>query len=111
MALYTEVLKTSFLPYVKSIQGFHFYFNNPLFWAFFMILFLMLEIGWSWSQGKAFFFCLTIAMILLGTTWFEKFMMGAFVNLNGAFDPFLIKVLSLIVISAVIVYFVLIDNS
>lgn len=75
-----------------------------------MVLFLILDIGRGWNTGKAFFFCITIAMILLGATWFEKFIADAFVGQGEAFDPFLIRVLSLIMISVAAVYFVLIDN-
>ena len=109
MALYIEALKISFLPYVKSIQSFHFYYDNLLFWVFFMVLYLMLEIGRSWSPGKAFFFCISIASILLATTWLEKPLIDMFTVQGyaaGGFDPFILKVASLVIISITIVYFV-----
>ncbi len=114
MALYIEVLKTIFLPYIKSIQSFHFYYTNPLFWVFFMVLYLILGIGRNWNQGKAFFFCISIASILLATTWLEKPLIDMFTVQGyaaGGFDPFILKVASLVMISITIVYFVFVDNS
>jgi hypothetical protein len=114
MVLYIEVLKTTFLPYIKSIQSFHFYYTNPLFWVFFMVLYLILGIGRNWNQGKAFFFCISIASILLAATWLEKPLIDMFTVQGyaaGGFDPFILKVASLVMISITIVYFVFVDNS
>lgn len=108
------VLKKAFLPYIKDIQEFHFYYNNPLVTIFFMILYLTLEIGMSWSPGKAFFFCISTAFILLATTWLEKSLIKIFAIPGYAtynLDPFILKICSLVAISLVVVYFVLIDNS
>jgi len=108
-----EALKTSFLPYIKSIQSYHFYCNNLLFWVFFMVLYLILGIGRNWNQGKAFFFCVSIASILLATTWLEKPLINMFTIQGyavGGFDPFILKVASLVMISIIIVYFVFVDN-
>lgn len=109
MDLYIEVLKTTFLPYIKDIQGFHFYYNNPLLWVFFMVLYLILEIGRSWSPRKAFFFCVNIASILLGATWLEKPLIDMFTK--GVFNLFILKIFSLVMISIVVIYFVFVDNS
>jgi hypothetical protein len=111
IAPYIEILKTTFIPYIKDIHGFHFYFNNPLFWVFVMVLYLILEIGRSWSPGKAFFFCVSIAIVLLGATWFERLIAATFAAPGENFDPLLIRVLSLIILLVAILYFVLIDNS
>lgn len=112
-ALYIEVLKTSFLPYVKDIQNFNFYFHNPVFWMFFMVLFLVLEIARSWSSGKAFFFCASIAFTLLGSKWIEKPTIALF-TIHGypaGFDPFILKMAVFVVISMITIYFVFVDNS
>jgi len=111
IALYIEVLKTTFMPYIKSIQGFRFYYNNPLFWVFFMALFLALEIGRSWSVEKAFLFCVSAAAVLLGATWLERSIAETFVKPGESFDPFIIRVFTFIAVSAVTIYFVMIDNS
>ena len=78
-----------------------------------MALFLILEIGWSWGPGKSFFFCLTIASVLLGATWVEKPLIDIFSiqEHGGGFDPFILKVASLVAVSIIIVYFVFVDNS
>lgn len=105
------VLKTSFLPYIKSIQDFHFYYNNPLFWIFFMVLYILLKIGRSWSPGKAFLFCACIAGILLGATRLiaQPFTIPGYAAYS--FDPFVYKIASFILISIITIYFVFIDNS
>ena len=110
----SEALKAAFQPYIKSIQDFHFHYNNPLFWAFFMALYLFLKLGWSWNSGKAFFFCAIIASILLGSTWIEKPIIETFTMPGYAayiLDPFILKVASLVLISIVVVYFLFVDNS
>lgn len=108
-----EALKTSFLTYIKNIQDYHFYYNNPLFWVFFMILYLILKIGISWNSGKAFFFCASIAFILLGTTWLEQPMIDMFTirGYSGGFDPFILKVASFVTVSITVIYFLFVDNS
>jgi len=108
-----EVSKAAFLPYFKDIQNFNFYFHNPVFWVFFMILFLMLEIGRSWSPGKAFFFCTSIAFTLLGSKWIEKPMTDLFTikGYPAGFDPFILRVAAFVVISVITIYFVFVDNS
>jgi hypothetical protein len=109
----SEALKMAFLPYIKSIQDFHFYYNNPLFWAFFMVLYLFLEIGWNWSPGRAFLFCAIMVSILLGVTYIEKLIIKTF-TVQGytayILDPFILKVASLILISMVTIYFLFVDN-
>ena len=111
MSIEIESLKTTFLPYIRSIQDFHFYYNNPLIWVFFMTVFLMLVWFRSWSHGKAFSFCLTTSLILLGMTWMEKSIRGAFVRPDESFDPFIIRAVSLVVISVAVLYYAFIDNS
>ncbi len=79
-----------------------------------MVLYLILKIGRSWNQGKAFFFCISIASILLATTWLEKPLIDMFTVQGyaaGGFDPFILKIASFTMISITIVYFVFVDNS
>lgn len=112
MDMYFEVLKTAFLPYIKNIQDFHFYYDNPLFWAGFMVLYLILDRAAAWSVGKAFFFCAIISSILLGATWLEKPLVDLFtIQEHTGFDPFILKVATVTVISVVVMYFVFVDNS
>lgn len=113
VALYIEVLKTAFLPYIKDIQNFNFYFQNPVFWVFFLVLFLMLEIGWSWSPGKAFSFCTIIAFTLLGSKWIEKPIINFFTiqGYSSGFDPLILKIAAFVIISIVTIYFVFIEDS
>ena len=109
-----DTLKTIFLPYIKSIQDFHFYYNNPVLWISFMVLYLLLRIWRSWSHPKAFFYCAGITSVLLGATWIEKPIVRMFTipgYAAGGFDPFILKVAALILVSVITVYFVFIDNS
>ena len=111
MSVEIESLKTTFLPYIKSVQDLHFHYSNPLIWVFFMIVFLILVWFRSWSYGKAFSFCLVISLILLGMTWMEKSIRGAFVAPGESFDPFIIRVVSFVAMLSAVLYFAFIDNS
>ncbi|MDP2911812.1 MAG: hypothetical protein Q8N76_05730 [Candidatus Omnitrophota bacterium] len=111
MSVEIESLKTTFLPYVKSIQDFNFHYSNPLILVFFMTVFLMLVWFRGWSRRKAFFFCLTMSLILLSMTWAEKSIRGIFVRPDESFDPFIIRVVSLVAISVTMLYYTFIDNS
>lgn len=110
----SEALKAGFQPYIKSIQGFHFYYDNPVFWVFFLALYLFLGLKWSWPPAKAFFFCAIISSILLGSTWIQKPIMETFTMPGYAayiLDPFIIKTASLVLISIVVIYFLFVDNA
>ncbi len=78
-----------------------------------MVLFLVLEIGRSWNEGKAFFFCAIISSVLLGATRIEGPLIKIFTikGYQGGFDPFILKMAVFIVIAVVIIYFVFIDDS
>jgi len=115
IAIYLETLKTAFLPYFKSIQDYHFYYDNLLFWALLLSLYLTLETWFNWSHNKAFFFCANISLVLLGSTWLEKPVMSVFAaaqeEVMADFSLFILKVASLIILSLVVLYFVFVDNS
>lgn len=78
-----------------------------------MVLFLMLEIGWSWSPGKAFSFCTIVAFTLLGSKWAEKPIVDFFTiqGYSVVFDPFILKIAAFILISVITIYFVFIEDS
>src|SRR3989338_8526424 len=103
IALYIETLKTTFLPYVKSIQDFHFYYDNPLLWLFFITLFFLLVWFRDWSRRRSFSFCLASALVLLTATWVEGSMAGAFSRAGESFDPFIIRALFILALSGVAV--------
>jgi hypothetical protein len=109
-----EALKVTFLPYIKSMQDFHFYYDNPMLWVFFMVAYLFLKVWRGWSHPKAFFYCTSITFVLLGATWIEKPLVKIF-TISGyetsGFDPFILKMGALILIAVITVYFMFIDNS
>jgi len=103
-----ETLKSTFAPYYKSLVNFHFYFYNPLFWVFLLILFLILLR--RWQEGKAFSYCLLLAIILLGATRFESMTRQALANYGQTFDPLPARVLVLVIIAILsICYAVLLE--
>jgi hypothetical protein len=109
-----EALKITFLPYIKSMQDFHFYYDNPMLWVFFMAVYLFLKAWRGWSHPKAFFYCASIIFVLLGATWIEKPLADIFTvpgYASSAFDPFILKMAILILTAVITVYFVFIDNS
>jgi hypothetical protein len=114
MSILLDALKITFLPYIKSMQNFHFYYNNPMLWVFFMVLYLLLKTVRSWSHPKAFFYCAGITSVLLGVTWIEKPLAKIFTVPGYAaysIDPFMLKMAALVLVSVITLYFVFIDNS
>lgn len=105
-----DALKAVFLPYIKNIQDFHFYYNNPLVWVLFMVLYLWLERGRSWTPNKAFFFCAAITSVLLGATRLaaKTFTIAGYAPYS--LDPLIINIASIVLISLIAVFFVFIDN-
>lgn len=97
--IYFKVFKITFAPYYKALNNFHFHFYNPLFWVFLLILFLILLR--YWQEGKAFSFCLILAIILLGTTKFESMTREALANYGQTFDPLAARVLALVIIGVI----------
>lgn len=111
IAALSDTLKTTFLPHIKSIQSFHFYYNNPLLWISFIAVFFMLVWLRNWSRRKSFFFCSTIALLLLAVTTIERSMGSVFASGGEGFDPFIIRVIFFLTLSGAVLYFVFIDNS
>ncbi|MDP2923861.1 MAG: hypothetical protein Q8O30_09135 [Candidatus Omnitrophota bacterium] len=103
MGIDIGALKANFLPYLNSLGHFRFSFLNPLFWIFLLVLFLMLLR--FWYARKSFSFCLIVAIILLATTGLEDFIAGILAKNGEGFDPVIIRVLSLIVISIISLYY------
>ena len=97
-----ETLRAIFVPYLDSLKNFHFTFLNPLFWAFLLVLLLILLR--FWEIKKSFSFCLIIAVILLGTTKLEDFVVDTLAISGESLVPFLIRVLSLFAVAIVFLY-------
>lgn len=101
--LYT--LKKIFIGHFNELKDFYFTFDNIAFWTFLLVFFLLLLR--VWSTNKAFSFCLLIAIVLLGTTKMESLVVGTF---NTTFEPGIIRIISLIIISIISIYYVFIKS-
>ncbi|MFC1667256.1 hypothetical protein ACFL0P_05285 [Candidatus Omnitrophota bacterium] len=100
-----DTLRTMLLPHLLSLKNFHFSVANPLFWAVLIVLFLILLR--FWQPKKSFSFCLTIGIILLATTKLENFIANMAAGSNATFDPFLIRVGCLFIISILLLCYAL----
>ncbi len=103
MSIDIGALKAIFLPYLNSLGHFRFSFLNPLFWIFLLVLFLMLLR--FWYARKSFSFCLIVAIILLVTTRLEDFMVSILAKNGEGFDPLIIRVLSIVAILIISLYY------
>ncbi|UCC95831.1 MAG: hypothetical protein JSW40_03555 [Candidatus Omnitrophota bacterium] len=99
--LYT--FKTMFLSHLDSLMNFQFYLLNPVFWAFLLILFLIL--AQLWDKKKSFSFCITIAIILLGATKLESYITGAMQRGGEVFDPTIFRIIVSFIVFITILYY------
>jgi hypothetical protein len=99
-----EAIKEFLAPHFDSLKIFNFTYDNPLFWAGLIVLFIVLSM--FWTKGSSFSFSFLIGAILLGTTKIESLIAGMLVAENGAaFDPLLIRIFSGFVIAIIFVYY------
>jgi len=103
-----DVLGKLFSGYVEKISQYQFTANNPLFWAILVVLALMLTR--FWDIRKSFSFSLAVGVVLLATTKIEHSMMKALTSANEFFDPIVIRLLSVIAITVIILYYVFIKT-
>jgi hypothetical protein len=99
-----EAIKVFLTPYLESLKVLNFTYDNPLFWAGLVALFIILSM--FWTKGSSFSFSFLIGAILLGTTKIESLIAGMLAAENGAaFDPLLIRIFSGFVIAIIFVYY------
>lgn len=94
-----DAMKSAMLSYAESLKDFHFSPTNPLFWVFLAVLFFILLR--FWRPKKTLSFCLITGLILLATTKIETLIAGMAAGSGTAFDPFLIRVGCIFVVSIV----------
>lgn len=94
--------------YVEKISQYQFTVNNPIFWAILIVLALLLTR--FWDIKKSFSFSITIGIILLATTKIEQAVVSASANAQEFFDPVVVRILSIVVIALVILYYVFIKT-
>ena len=95
----TEYFKANF----ASLKNFQFSPFNPVFWLFFIIVFLLLLK--FWAAKKSFSFCLAIAIVLLVTTKVEKLIGAAVISHGETFDPLVFRIAAIFFVAVVWLYY------
>ncbi|MDP2922332.1 MAG: hypothetical protein Q8O30_01240 [Candidatus Omnitrophota bacterium] len=98
-----QVLQKNFSQHYKELLSFKFHLLNPVFWLFFLILFLITLR--FWATRKAFSFCTIIAVILLACTKVESSIVSFFAHAGEKFDPFLIRIGFITILMLVLLYY------
>ncbi|MBU0759253.1 MAG: hypothetical protein KKC66_04575 [Candidatus Omnitrophica bacterium] len=98
-----QVIKEILMPYLEALKDLKFTYDNPLFWAGLIILFIVLSR--AWTRGSAFSFSFLIALILLGTTKLEALVADIMIKNGSTFDPLLIRIFSGFLIAIILVYY------
>ncbi|HEC68955.1 MAG TPA: hypothetical protein ENI31_01515 [Candidatus Omnitrophica bacterium] len=98
-------IKNFSYPYWQELRNFNFSIFNPLFWLGLFILFLILLR--FWRIRKSFSFCLTLALILLGTTKLENILLSLGVDRQGFGLP-LLRTGAFFIIGIIFVYYLLV---
>lgn len=96
-------------PYLTQLKNVEFTYSNPLFWAFLFLLFLLLIR--LWPLKKSFSFSCVLAVILLATTQAEKVAARAFSKPGEPFDPTVVRVLAIILVAFIFVYYAFIKET
>ena len=103
-----EIIKI-LLPHFEALKRFQFTYDNPLFWAGLVLIFLIL--AWFWGYKKSFSFCFLIGLILLGTTKLEAVVTEMVAKSWETFDPFILRAASSFVITIILVYYLFLKDS
>ena len=95
-------------PHLESLRNFRFSISNPLFWvALFALFLILLKL---WDIKKSFSFCCIVAALLLATSKAESLIADLVIKSGGAFDPFLIRVISMVILSFILIYYIFIKG-
>ncbi len=87
--LFFENFKRDFITNFNLLKDFYFTFDNPVFWIFTFLLFLvLLEI---WDLRNAFSFTAIVTTVLLLATEAEKHLAVLFSRPGESFDPYLMR--------------------
>ena len=93
---------------LQKISQYQFTINNPVFWAILIVLALILTR--FWDIKKSFSFSIAIGIVLLATTKIEHIVVAASTSANEFFDPIVIRILSVIAITLVVLYYIFIKT-
>lgn len=104
-----EAIKEFLAPYLEMLKDLNFTYDNPLFWAGLIILFIILSR--SWHTGNAFLFLSLIALILLGTTKLEGLVADMLIKNGSTFGPLLIRLFSGFLIAIMFIYYAFVKEA
>lgn len=104
----TDALGRVFAEHIEKIGQYQFTVANPIFWG--MLLVLALILTRFWDIKKSFSFSVAVGIVLLLTTKIEHFIMEGLATTNEFFDPVIIRLLSVIAITLIILYYIFIKT-
>ena len=100
-------LKTTLGPYLDSLRNMEFELFNPLIWLLSLIALFILSRSWGFK--KSFTYCLTILIILLGTTKLEHVATNIFAK-SGTLDFTIFKMVAILLSCVVTIYYIFVKN-
>jgi len=104
-----EILRSSFESGFGELENFRFTIGNPVFWVFFLLLFVIL-VRWFWNPKKSLSLCIVLAIVFLSATKLEEMLGLAISDADGHFDPSLFRFLIALIILIVIGYYALVKG-
>ena len=102
------VLWEMFLTHWGSICRFQFTVGNPVFWVGLCVLILLLSR--FWDIKKSFSFGVVVGVVLLAATRIEFSLAATMEKAGEPFDPIVVRLLSVVVICLVVLYYVFIKS-
>ncbi len=106
MIIELQALEKAIRPYLNSLKKFQFSYLNPLFWVFFLFLFLILLR--FWRPKKSFSFCMLLAMVLLIDTKIENFIGSISQPQDGVEPAMIFRIIAGIILAFISIYYFLI---
>jgi hypothetical protein len=98
-----EVIIDSLKPYYKPLRNCQFSYDNPLFWAGALLLFIV--VSRFWELKKSFSYCAILAVILLATSRTEVFVANLFSSPGATVDTTIIKFISAFFIAMLTIFY------
>ena len=95
-------------PHLNNILNYQFTLSNPLFWVILFIFCLLLLR--FWDLKKSFSFGFVLAIVLLATTKIESIAASKLTGAGEAYDPVVVRVLSVLAVCLIVLYYVFIKT-
>jgi hypothetical protein len=103
-----SALQETFRPHFERIGAFQFTIDNPVFWVSLLVFFLFF--ARFWDVKKSFSFVVSLGIVLLAATKVEASVAAAMAEAGEAFDPVAIRVLAVVLIFLIVLYYVFIKT-